>query len=354
MDIPVYNIYYMLCYAWGKLDEADVVEVDPIDSPELFDLFGKVLFSGMSYLFRRGLDRCYLSFNEETRTIRGRIDFNTTLKKGLLGQPRVYCTFDELNHNTLHNRILKSSIKNLIYYKNLDSKIRDDLIFVYRKLHGIEDLVLEKRHFGLVRLNRNNYFYDFLLKICELIFDNMFVSEVEGKSKFRSFIKDKDKMSYLFEEFIRKFYKIHLKNAMVKRDQIRWNMKSFDEKSEKYIPIMETDTSITFKDPKRKIVIETKYSKSIFQEQYNKKSIKSPNLYQLYAYLKNLEGRGDHANKHCEGILLYAEVDQKVDLKYFIDDHHVSVKTINLNQDWKNIHRDLLNIISPEMNDIFN
>ena len=35
MNIPIQNIYYLLCYAWDKLEEKEVVDVDPIESTSL-------------------------------------------------------------------------------------------------------------------------------------------------------------------------------------------------------------------------------------------------------------------------------------------------------------------------------
>ena len=31
MKIPIQNIYYLLCYAWNKLDEKDIVDEDTVD-----------------------------------------------------------------------------------------------------------------------------------------------------------------------------------------------------------------------------------------------------------------------------------------------------------------------------------
>ena len=54
MEIPIQNIYFLLCYAWDKLDERDVVDVDPVGITELVDLFSRVLISGTNHLLKRG------------------------------------------------------------------------------------------------------------------------------------------------------------------------------------------------------------------------------------------------------------------------------------------------------------
>lgn len=108
---------------------------------------------------------------------------------------------------------------------------------------------------------------------------------------------------------------------------------------------METDTSLTAKDCTRKIVVETKYYKNMFQSRLGpQEKFISANLYQLYAYLKNLESRGG-VDANCEGILLYAAVDQEVDCLFSLPGHSLRVKTLNLNQDWQEIHKELLGMV---------
>jgi len=47
-----------------------------------------------------------------------------------------------------------------------------------------------------------------------------------------------------------------------------------------------------------------------------------------------------------EGILLYPTVEHPVSASYMMKGHKVSIKTINLNQDWKQIHRNLLSLVA--------
>ena len=60
MDIPILNIYYLLSYAWDKLDEAEPQEVSQVDNQNVINLFARVLSNRTSYLLRRGLDRGYV------------------------------------------------------------------------------------------------------------------------------------------------------------------------------------------------------------------------------------------------------------------------------------------------------
>ncbi len=346
MTIPIENMYYLLCYSWNKLEEADQIELESKDFTELINLFALVLKNGINHLIKKGFDKNYILYSEDSKRLKGKIDFGVTIKKNLLKKAMLYCRFDELSFNVLHNQIIKSTVRNLLLIDNLDKEIRTELKEVFLSLNEVEIIKLEKKHFRLVQLNGNNHFYDFLLKICELIFDNSFIEEKTGKFKFKEFIRDERQMAYLFEDFIRNFYKIELSklvsNSKTYRENIDWLAKASDETSSSYLPKMQTDISIEFIH--KKIIIDTKFYSNAFQNHYEKESIRSAHLYQLFAYLKNIENKGD-LNLNCEGILLYPQTDNKINLNFDLETHKVKIRTVNLNQNWKQIHDELIQIV---------
>jgi len=339
MKIPIQNIYYLLCYAWDKLDESDIVEVKGIESTELCDLFAKVLISGTSHLLKMGLDRGYLLIGEEISGIKGKIDFSSSLKGNLLKKARAYCLFDELDHNILHNQILKSTLLKLALVDELDDTLRASLYNLLRRLSEINEIHLSQAVFRKVQLNHNNAFYDFLLKICELVIDNLLPTHERGRSKFRNFLEDEKQMSTLFESFVRNFYRLEQKTYKVGREDIQWDISGDDRR---LLPKMQTDISLESDD--KKIIIDTKYYSEALSEHYGVKKIREPNLYQIFAYLKNIEKKSEK-DKFSTGILLYPFVDIDLDYTVNIQGHEIVIRTINLYQDWHKIHADLLAII---------
>ncbi len=342
--IPIENIYYLLCYAWDKLDEADVVSVEKLGNKNILELLSRVLISGMGSLIRRGLDREYVEIHEESRSLRGKIDFNTTIKKNLLQNAQIACTYDDLSHNVLHNQIIKSTIRTLLRCNDIDKSLVKQLGVIYRKLVGIDEIRVTRKVFKNVRLNRNNHYYDFLLKICELINDKLIITDKEGNTKFRDFLRDERAMNGLFEAFVRNFYRKELKDQYrVSRMNIPWNATPRDEKSGDFLPNMQTD--IYLESDNDRLIIDTKYYREALQTYYDKKTIHSNNLYQIYSYLKNYEAVNEE-NKECRGMLLYPTTFEEISLSYDMDGHEVSVKTINLNQHWKEIDKSLREILN--------
>ncbi len=347
MQIPIQNIYYLLCYAWNKLDESEVVQVDAAAHTSLLNLFAKVLITGTIYLLKKGLDRDYVTQEDVLQRIRGKLLFATSLKRNLLNHAKAACQYDELSHNILHNRILKTTMKRLLKVDDLDPTLKDELIMLYRRLPPIDEVTPTARDFYKVRLHRNNSFYDFVLSVCQIIYEGLLLDENTGKYRFRDFLRDENKMNVLFEEFVRNFLKIELTAYDVKPEHISWALEKVGP-YDQYLPRMETDISLTAKDGHRKIIIDTKYYASGFKTSAKMGSgekLVSNHLYQLYSYLKNVEAKGG-ANQYCEGILLYAAVDDSADFTFSMPGHQMRIKSLDLNQDWKAIDADLRKLVA--------
>lgn len=345
-SIPINNIYYLLSYAWNTLEEGERIHVTEMRCETLIDLLASVLANGTAYVLRRGLDRGYVAYAEETATLRGKLDITATLNRTGFRLPRVCCAFDELQYDVLHNQVIKTTIFNVLRLRELHKDIRGRLEQCYRKLSDVRQISLTTRHFGLVQLHRNNSFYDLLLHVCQLIFENLFVDEQAGKTTFHSFEDDEKKMRKLFEEFVRNFYKCEQTQFEVEREDISWDATPLTQNSRGLLPKMQTDISLTASD--RKIVIDTKYYKEALQVSHHSHhaKLRASHLYQIHAYLSNLEKRGG-VHQHCEGILLYPTVAQELNARYDIKGHRISVRTLDLSQEWPQIKAALLQMLAP-------
>jgi len=342
MQIPIQNIYYLLCYAWNKLEESEIVNVNEIDSTELIDLFAKVLSNRCSRLLKQGLDRYYVEHEDVIMGIKGKFNFSATIKQNVLPLSKTACIYDEFDYDILHNQILKTTIGKLLRTKNLDSSIKDELYKVYLKLPPISEIVIRKAMFNQIRLHRNNYHYDFILKVCQIVNENLFIDESKGNYKFKDFTREEKAMARLFEAFVRNFYKIET-DFSVSSDSIKWQFESDNAEDLDMLPAMLTD--ITLQGKNQKIIIDTKYYKEAFQTRYDKQKINSSNLYQLFSYLKNQE-MDSEITLNCEGILLYPSIQNDFVHSFKYENHKIRIMAINLNQDWQKIRTDLLKIVA--------
>ncbi|WP_256623622.1 5-methylcytosine-specific restriction endonuclease system specificity protein McrC [Methanolobus chelungpuianus] len=344
MSIPIQNIYYLLCYAWNKLDESDIVDVRAISITEFVDLFAKILANSTSRLLKQGLDRYYVEHEYVVNGIKGKLDLTASVKRNLLLSNRTACLYDEFDYDILHNQILKTTIFKLIRTNGLNSELRDELHRILIKLPPISEISVRQSNFKQIRLHRNNYNYDFPLKVCQIINENLFIDESSGQYKFKDFLREEKAMARLFEAFVRNFYKIEQSEFKVGREDINWKFEANNEMSMSMLPIMSTDISL--QSPTRKIIIDTKFYKEAFKARFDKDKINSNNLYQLFSYLINQESEMDAKTHSCEGILLYPAVEKGFDYCYKFKNHKVRVMSLNLNQEWYDIRKDLLQILT--------
>ena len=150
-------------------------------------------------------------------------------------------------------------------------------------------------------------------------------------------------MARLYENFILNFYRTERPDLEIKKEKIRWTAASSDDGALAYLPTMETDISV--RSELQTLIIEAKYYQNTLSSYYDSESVHSHNLYQLFAYLKNLENRGG-ADAFASGMLLYPVVNKRVRLRYEIQGHIVDICTIDLAQGWQDLRDELMELVS--------
>ena len=344
-NIPIANIYYLLCYAWGHIQESDVVRLEELEGlHRVQDLLGKVLAEGTFRLIRRGIDRGYREVREDLAGIRGKIAVGETAKRALRARGQVACDFEELSHDVLHNRILRSTLRSLLKLPDLHSGVRAEVRNAYRNLDGVRVVQLNRRLFQQVQLDRNRRYYHFLLSVCRLIHERLQVDEQSGNARFTDF--DEERMAKLFEDFVIEFYRREQDDYRVNQHgrAVAWVDEGTTDYQRSNIPGMEAD--VILEAPKRRIILDAKFYGEALKSQYGgKPKLRSDNLYQLLAYLRNREATATPGPKH-EGMLLYPMVAAPLSVDVRLEGFSIRARSIDLSQDWRNIHADMLTLVA--------
>jgi 5-methylcytosine-specific restriction enzyme subunit McrC len=94
------------------------------------------------------------------------------------------------------------------------------------------------------------------------------------------------------------------------------------------------------------LIIDAKYYENTMQVQFNKRTIHSANLYQIFTYVKNKEMQLQGQDHKVSGMLLYAGTDEELqpDNSYQMSGNKISVRTLDLNQEFPEIAKQLDNI----------
>ena len=117
-------------------------------------------------------------------------------------------------------------------------------------------------------------------------------------------------------------------------------------KGSPYVPKMKTDISITeLLYPYNRLIIDTKFYQHTLTSRWESSKLHSENLYQIYAYLRTQEDRGENY-RHSKGMLLYPVVDNKLNESLHIQGHDIEIATIDLSDEWESIEENLLSLIT--------
>jgi 5-methylcytosine-specific restriction enzyme subunit McrC len=342
--IPIANLYYLLAYAWDhRLSEAELVSVDADSYIDLNNLFAGILSNATHHLVRRGLDRSYVSYEEETPRIRGRIDFSASEKNQTRKRGKLVCIYDELSPDVLHNQIVKATLRLLRNDQRVHPDSRKRLAQSLEVFHEVGELRVTPSHFHRVQLHRNNRTYQFILHLCELIHASLLPDKSQdGSRRFRDFTRDEKIMAKVFEDFVRNFASRHLPEAKVSAMHIAWRASDLAEGSASMLPRMITDVTVAW--PCRKLILDCKYYQEALVTRYDALRFRSGNLYQLNAYLTNVASLAGWES--VEGMLLYPSNGYSFDHAFTLHgNHRIRVSTIDLQQPWTAISSDLLELL---------
>jgi 5-methylcytosine-specific restriction enzyme subunit McrC len=339
MNIPIRNLYYLLCYAWDVLPESHIVEVGIDDADTGQDLLARVLVNGVTHLRRRGLMREYRTCEESVAGVRGKLLLSETLKQNLLAQARTRCGFDELNADALPNQIVKATLRLVGTATGLNARLRSDVAGLYHSLGGITDVTLSGPVFGRVQLHRNIGFYRLLLNVCRFIYEQVIPEEGTTRRVFRDFVRHDDQMGRLFQKFVLNFFRREQSEYRVDSPQIDWQVSAESVDALAWLPLMQTD--VVLRSALHTVIIDTKFYREAFQSRFSQSKIRSEHLYQIVSYTQNWPAGA----ALTQGTLLYPTVRQHFDFQYRIQGLPIRVCSVDLNQPWTGIRTALLALL---------
>jgi 5-methylcytosine-specific restriction enzyme subunit McrC len=340
--IPIENIYFLLVYAWDVLEESESLDVAAEDCTTLAELFALVLSRGTDRLLRRGLDRGYIAHEEVMAGIRGKLKLGESVKTGVLWQGRAVCHFDDLSHDIPANRIIASTLRRLLVRPDLDAEIHDRVAGTCYRLSQIADIPINDHVFRTVQLHRNNREYRLLMDVCRLIHRIGLTREDQGEVSFRDFVRDPRRMRRLFERFVRNFIRREVHWLKLEPLEVPWYELMGDGAALARVPRMRTDVRVS--GPAHRLIIETKFVPELFQHGLGgKQTFRSSHLYQLHAYVSNL---APDSALPVGGMLLYPAVGQRHDFLFAVAGRQYRVVTLNLDQDWRGVKRDLFELLA--------
>ena len=249
---------------------------------------------------------------------------------------KLNCTYDEFSVNSDLNKIIKTTLTILL--KAPITKIQrrgiKNILLYFRDVDTLDTNSINWQ----IRYDRNNQDYRMIIGICNLTLKGLLQSEKKGEKKLMEFL-DNQLMNRLYEKFILNYYRKEHNYLKAYSPQIEWQL---DDDFSEMLPRMQTDITLEYED--NVLIIDAKYYSNTTQSYFDTRTIHSHNLYQIFTYVKNKEVEVDN---EVSGMLLYARTREEIqpDHDYLMSGNKISVKTLDLNQDFEIIKNQLDNIV---------
>ena len=329
----------MLSYAFQVLNEQGYRNVATEDFNNVAELCAAILARGVSAQIKRGLGKEYMPRTEALSTLRGRIDISETLKTQALQRNQIVCSYDDFSVNSYMNQIVKSTMLLLLkadIAKGRKKDLRRLLVF-FGDVRTVDlHLVNWRFHY-----NRNNQTYRMLIAICYLVVKGLLQTQADGTARLMDFV-DEQRMCRLYEKFVLEYYRREHPQITTNASQIPWQL---DDGMNDMLPVMQTDIMLSHGE--KTLIIDAKYYARSTQTRYDKTTLHSGNIYQIFTYVKNKEAELAGQPHEVSGMLLYAKTDEDTfpGHEYRMSGNKIEVRVLNLDCDFEIIKSQLDGIV---------
>lgn len=350
--ILIRNVFCMLSYAFQSLRHESYARVAREDFDGIEDLLAAILAAGTALQLKRGLHREYVTHAESLPVLRGKLNMPGTIRNRIQAIRKLACEYDELTADNLFNQILKTTLLCLLRTGEVSLRRKTEIKRVLVYFSEISTVDLKTIRWERLQYSRENGSYEMLMNICRLALDGMLPNTEAGPYKLEIF-KDAQ-MAGLYERFIREYYRQeHLGSGRGAEDPLRldaaggkevaWDLTEEPaEEMRALLPKMQTD--VTLRRGNKVLIIDAKYYGRTLQENFDRQTLHSGNLYQIFSYVKNEAAR---CSDEVSGLLLYAKTEEAVtpDVKYKIGGNWIAAKTLDLSVEFDEIRKQLDELI---------
>lgn len=334
--IPIRNLWLLMLYAsevFRKFHRGNKVAVE--DNPDdIPDLIAEILARTVERRLMRNLTFGYRPVKAVLGRVRGRIDLLQTERHQLLARGLVACRFDNLTVNTPRNRFVRGAldaIARIVRRPELAHRCR--ALSTSLKRLGVSGEVPTRTEVSTDRYGRHDAADQFMVAAARLAFDLALPTETAGTTAMALPDRDVCWIRGLYEKAVGGFYDVVLSPhgwRVGRGKTIGWLIEQKTSGIDRILPSMRTDIVLDHHEARRRIVIDTKFTSIVARGWFRDETLKSGYLYQMYAYLRSQEGRGDPLSDHAGGLLLHPSVGDMVDETVVIQGHAIRFATVDL------------------------
>ncbi|MBY0147771.1 McrC family protein [Neobacillus niacini] len=334
--VPIRNLFCLLSYM-NEMPEL-VNSLNEVDEDIItYDFIAKQFLNEAEAIKRRGFIKNYEVIQEATSHLGGRLMMNESMPYIVAKQPKVVCEKDQYSPNNVWNQIMKSTLIGISRNRFVKAETRKRSFAFLDYFQEVDSPSLTNEMFLKLYYSRHNSHYKRMIQISRLLHEFTLLSHKNGNWSLFSAELDETFLNQIFERFLFNFFRIEQRDYKVQSEIMQWHLQG----NQSLLPVMKTDISLTHMNRHEKIVMDAKFYKNTFQENYGKSTFHSHNLYQMFTYLMH-----QPKELNLRGILIYPFNGVDVDESLLWDSRMtMEVMTLNLNDSWKDIYNKLMSIV---------
>lgn len=355
MKIAVKNIYHLLNYAWLHVLETNPGSAIGYESfCGIENLIGYVLCREVKRLALKGLHKGYRTTVDTAPALRGKPLFAESMRHRYRSALLWTCEHSELTEDVVCNQVLKTTLMAIAASRRTHRSIKKQAVYICTKyLSKISILSTsrpQRRQFSTTGINRR---YRRSMRWAQRYWLDLLPSPVENGPATSNQERSAQGFGRLFEDFLAGFFSYH--NArrrarglpacdrVVAQQVMDLPLCGLDKQSQICLPKIRAD--VVLHGPTCDVVIEAKFVSSITQTYWKKETLRADHLRQLLAYMDYLE-RVVKPSKPTIGVLLYAGRARSSKLSFRNGTRSVRVQVLDLQAEWKQIRRVLIDVLS--------
>lgn len=350
-SIPVRNLWLLMLYASDLFRDIEKAKVAVEDNPDdIPDLVAEILCRSVERRIRRNLSYGYQSREAVLGRVRGRIDQLNTERRRLLDLGKVACRFDELTIDTTRNCFVRAALEEIskvVRCRSLAHRCRS--LAASLKRMGVIGERPNRSEISMDRFGRLDADDKPMLAAAHLAFNIALPTEATGAKQLSLPDREITWIRKLYEKGIAGFYDVVLSERGWRVDAgktMGWQIERKTLGIDKILPSMRTDIILDHSDAGRRIVIDTKFNSVVKRGWYREETLRSGYLYQIYAYLRSQEGKGDPLAENASGLLLHPSVGYMVNEAVVIQNHEIRFATVDLGSSAREIREQLLQVLA--------
>lgn len=339
------NIYYMLCYAADELKYMSIGDIRFEDTSGIDDLLAILMLKAYDIWEADKPSRGYKRKENVLDHVRGSIEAYESYVSGALYRGKIICKYFELDIDTDVNRVIKLAMNLMIKRgDNVSNQYRNELLLRYRSLNKIT-LIDIKEYYRISRKRiESPIYYKPILSASKIVIESVLASNNSSEQLTELFkLEDDKRYQYIFEKFVRNFYKDTFKNAETQVGRHKHVV------ADTYnINRITKEPDVEIAQSGKALIIDTKW----YTGDANSSNISQIITYATL-YVNTQRSKGITDIKDITGVLLYAKnVEDSIDsyetMPIYLGNTILNLeqKVINMDDNFESIKANLLKIVT--------